>query len=88
MLSDLQVEFKDGIWIFSASSSKLTPIESHRINSNYIFEIHVRRDLNGTDIELGDVDSEPNIPVQPITIRKLNSRFSTTETTGKLGNPR
>ena len=88
MLSDLQVEFKDGIRIFSASSSKLTPRSSHRINSNDIFEIHVRRDLDGTDIELGDVDSEPNIPVQPITIRKLNSRFSTTETTGKLGNPR
>ena len=47
--------------------------------------------MDGTDIELGDVDfddSEPKIAVQPITTRKLNHRFTTTETTGKLGNPR
>ena len=47
--------------------------------------------MDGTDIELGDVDfndSEQKIAVQPITTRKLNHRFSTTETTGKLGNPR
>ena len=63
-----------------------------RMNSDEIFfKIHVRRDLNGTDIELGDVDSndsEPDIAVQPITTRKLNQSFSTIETTGKLVNLR
>lgn len=59
---------------------------------NYLeIEIHIRRDFDGTDIELGDVDfndSETKIAVQPITTRKLNHQFSTTETTGKLGNSR
>ena len=46
-------------------------------------ENHLRTGL--IDIELGDVDGDTTINIQPITTTKLNHQFSTVETTGKLG---